>query len=575
MNPITTEEAPGGAPVSDLARIATAFETAARELVPNSSPTVVFETPRNPEFGDFSSNVALQLARPARRPPQLLALELLASAFANDPTLRDLVTSAEPAAGFINIRLSPGFWQRTIAAILREGRDYGRSVSLAAERISLEFGSANPTGPLLVVQGRTLSLGDSIANAMRFSGIAVEKEWVVNDAGSQLDTLGRSIYARYRQIAEPAYPFPEDGYPADYLVPIARDLREREGDRFDALPEDAWLPSFAKFGRDALVASQKRTAERFGVRYDRWQSEKELHENGSVDAGIAELRERELTFDLDGALWMRTTQFGDDKDRVLVRQDGRPTYYAPDIAYHREKLARADRAILILGPDHHGYVSRLQTIAAAFDRPGAIEVVIAQQMTMLRDGEVVKLSKRAGSVLTLDEVLDEVGVDAARFFFVMMNADSPMTFDLTLAVAQTNDNPVFYVQYAHARIASIARRASANVRAAAEAGEALERLVEPEALALARRLAEFPAVVRAVATHRAPSRLARYVQTVASEFTQFYMACRVLGEDEALSSARLGLCLATKTVLANGLALLGVGAPEEMLRQPQPIDEKP
>ncbi len=570
MNPITTEDARVGPPGDDLARIASAFERAARELVPGSSPAVVFETPRNPEFGDFSSNVALQLARPARRPPQLLALELLASAFANDPSLRDLMTSAEPAAGFINIRLSPAFWQRTVAAILSEGRAFGRSVAPSdAERISLEFGSANPTGPLLVVQGRTLSLGDSIANAMRFSGIAVETEWVVNDAGSQLDTLGRSVYARYRQIDDPAYPFPEDGYPADYLVPIARALREREGGRFDGVPEDEWLPYFATYGRDALVASQKRTAERFGVRYDRWQSEKELHENGSVDAGIAEIRDRGLTFEADGALWMRTTQFGDDKDRVLVRQDGRPTYYAPDIAYHREKLARADRAILILGPDHHGYVSRLQTIAAAFDRPGAIEVIIAQQMTMLRDGEVVKLSKRAGSVLTLDEVLDEVGVDAARFFFVMMNADSPMTFDLTLAVAQTNDNPVFYVQYAHARIASIARRASAEVRSAAGSGAALERLVEPEALALARRLAEFPGVVRAVATTRAPSRLARYVQTVASEFTQFYMACRVLGDDDALSSARLGLCLATKTVLANGLALLGVGAPEVMERAPQ------
>jgi arginyl-tRNA synthetase len=414
------------------------------------------------------------------------------------------------------------------------------------------------------VQGRTLSLGDTIAKAMRFCGIDVTTEWIVNDAGSQIDTLGRSLYARYRQLAEPAFPMPEGGYPGDYLVPIARAVRERVGGAYDAVPEAEWLPYFGTTGLEAIVALQRATCARFGVRFDRWQSEKELHRSGAVARGVAALGERGLTFESEGAIWMRTTQFGDDKDRVLIRSDGRPTYYAPDVAYHYDKLERNDRAILILGPDHHGYIVRLQTIAAAFGKPGAIEVLIAQQMTTIRDGQVVSLSKRHGDVLTLDDVIDEVGVDAARFFFVMPNAESPMTFDLTLAKEQTNDNPVYYVQYGHARIASIERNAPAAIVARARRGESLERLDRPAELALARRLAEFPAVVRAVATSLAPSRLARYAQTLASDFTQFYMASRVLTDDAELSVARLGLCLAAQIVLAQALELLGVSAPEKM-----------
>jgi arginyl-tRNA synthetase len=568
MSPTTTDLAAQTEP-DDLARLAAAFSQAAGEIVPGEAPpAVAFESPRNPDFGDFASNVALQLAKRARRPPQQLATDIIAKIFSNDPTLREVIVAATPLGGFINVRLAPAYWQRVVARILHEGDGYGRGLP-TDERVSLEFGSANPTGPLVVVQGRTLSLGDSIAKAMRFCGIAVETEWIINDAGSQLDTLGRSLYARYRQLAAPDFPFPEDGYPGDYLLPLARELRERDGDRYDAAPEGEWLPIFALFGRDRLVAGQQRTAARFGVAYDRWQSEKELHRSGAVSAGIAELTRRGHTFEEDGAVWMRTTAFGDDKDRVLVRSDGRPTYYAPDVAYHYDKLQRNDRAILILGPDHHGYIARLGTIAAAFGKPGAIEVVIAQQMTTIRDGAVVSSSKRHGDVLSLDDVIDEVGVDAARFFFVMMNADSPMTFDLTLAKEQTNENPVFYVQYGHARIASIVARAPDELTARARRGEALERLERPEEIALARRLSEFPAVVRAVAEHYAPNRLARYAQSVAADFTQFYMACRVLvADDPELSTARLALALAAQHVLATSLALLGVSAPEKMEQRP-------
>jgi arginyl-tRNA synthetase len=549
--------------LGDLERLAAAFSKAAGELVPGETPpAVIFESPRNPEFGDFASSVALQLAKRARRPPQQLATELVAKIYADDPSLHGIV-EATPLGGFINVRLAPAFWQRTVADILAAGEDYGRGLP-TGEVVSLEFGSANPTGPLVVVQGRTLSLGDSIANAMRFCGIDVKTEWIINDAGSQLDTLGRSLYARYRQLTDPAFPFPDEGYPGDYLIPIARDIREREGDRFDTLPESDWLPYFSRTGRDMLVASQQATCRRFGVHYDLWQSEKELHERGAIQAGIAHLRERGLIFDADGAIWMRASQFGDDKDRVVVRSDGRPTYYGADVAYHYDKLQRTSRAILILGPDHHGYIARLAALASAFGRPGAITVMLAQQMTTIRDGEVVSLSKRHGDVLTLDDVLDEVGSDAARFFFVMMSSDSPMTFDLSLAKEQTNDNPVFYVQYGHARIASILARAPAELLARVRHDAPLDRLIEPSEIALARRLSEFPGVVRSVAESLAPHRLARYAQTVASDFTQFYVACKVLAGDEELSVARLGLCVAAKHVLATTLGLLGVSAPERM-----------
>ncbi len=551
--------------VNDPASVAGVFERAAAEIVPDGpAPTVTFEPPRNAAFGDYATSVALQLAKRARRPPQALAAEIITRAHALAPELRAVVLEATALAGFINIRLVPAYWQRVVGTILDEGERFGRAAQPTGERVSLEFGSANPTGPLVVVQGRTLSLGDSIAKAMRFCGIDVTTEWIVNDAGSQLDMLGRSLYARYRQITAPQFPFPEDGYPGAYLVPIARELRDRYGDAYDGKPEREWLAMFAQAGRDALVHGQQATCARFGVRFDRWQSELELHRSGAVEAAIAALRARGLIDEHDGAVWVRAAAFGDDKDRVVVRSDGRPTYYGGDLAYFHDKLERNDRAILIVGPDHHGYIARLLLIPVAFGKTGAIQVVIAQQMTTIRDGLVVSSSKRHGDVLALDDVIDEVGVDAARFFFAMTSADTPLTFDLTLAKAQSNDNPVYYVQYGHARIASIERNASAELLARAARGDALERLIAAEELALARRLAEFPEVVCSVASALAPNRLARYAQTVAAEFTQFYGACKVLGDDPDLSAARLGLSLATKTVLAQSLQLLGVGAPERM-----------
>ncbi|HEY0798991.1 MAG TPA: arginine--tRNA ligase [Candidatus Baltobacteraceae bacterium] len=548
----------------ELGRIAKALHEAASTLVEGGdAPEVVFEAPRNPDFGDFATNIALQLAKRARRPPQQLAQAIVERVFSHDPSLQEIVAEITAVAGFINLRLAAPYWQRVVAAILRDGAAYGRSVPNGS-KISLEFGSANPTGPLVVVQGRTLSLGDSLAKAMRYCGYDVTTEWIINDAGSQLDTLSRSLYARYRQLTQPDFPFPKDGYPGDYLIPIAQRLRAQDGARWETASESAWSPYFSAFARDMLVAEQQATCERFGVSYDKWQSEKQLHDDGAVERGIDALRKRGLIFEKDDASWLRTTDFGDDKDRVVVRGDGRPTYLGADIAYHYDKLQRADRALLILGPDHHGYIARLAALAAAFGRPGAIDVLIVQQMTLQRGSEVVSMSKRAGHVLTLDEIIDEVGVDAARFFFVIPNPDSPMTFDLSLAKEQSSENPVFYVQYGHARIASIERNAPRALLERATAGAALERLIAPAELALARRLAEFPATVRAVVDGRAPSRLARYARDVAADFHQFYMACKVLSDDESLSAARLSLAHASKIILAQTLEILGVTPPERM-----------
>jgi arginyl-tRNA synthetase len=568
MSRITIELEPA-LPEGALQFFASTVKTAVAARYPEAPPIEVnFEAPRRAEFGDFATNVAFSLAKTARRSPQDVAKQIVEDVRALSGDAGRLVegffASIEPVAGFINLRLTANVWQNLLARALSEGDRFGQ-FPRNGKRISLEFGSANPTGPLVVVQGRSMSLGDTLVKAMRFAGYDVFVEWIINDAGGQLDTLGRSLYARYRQIFDPSFPFPEEGYPGEYLIPIARSLADRDGEKWIDAPEDEWLPLFSRFGRDTLVEEQKQTAARFGVRYDLWQSERELHETGKVREGIERLRELGHTFEDDGALFFRATEFGDDKDRVLVRRDGRPTYFAMDVTYHYQKLQRADRVIDILGPDHHGYIGRLRGLAKSlgFD-PGNVAVLIAQQVTLMRGDEQVSMSKRAGQIVTLDEILDEVGVDAARFFFILPSAESPLTFDLKLAVEQSNENPVYYVQYGHARIASILRNASEDDVSAARANPSLEPLTHPSELALIRRLGEFAETIRGVAEYLAPHRLARYARDVASDFHQFYTECRILTDDRAMRVARMALCLATKNVLARALALAGVSAPDSM-----------
>ncbi len=552
-------------PDAALAAFSDALARAIAELFPQTGDVrIEFEAPRRPEFGDFASNAAFSLARAAKRAPNDIAAALAQAAAGREPALRDLFSEITASAGFINLRLSPHIWQDAVAAILREGSAFGQAPS-EHKRISLEFGSANPTGPLVVVQGRTCSIGATLASALRYCGYDVFVEWIVNDAGGQMHTLGHSLYARYRQIFEPEYPFPVDGYPGTYLEPIAQTIYERDGRKWIDAPESAWLPYFSLTGRDALLEAQMRTVQRFGLQYDLWQSEAELHKKGKVQAGIARLLEEGATYELDGALYFRATQYGDDKDRVLVRSDGRPTYLSADVAYHYEKLQRADTVIDILGPDHHGYIERLKGLAEALgyarDR---LQVLIAQQITLMRGGEQLSMSKRAGHIVTLDDIIDEVGVDAARFFFVMLAPESPLTFDLDLAKEQSNENPVYYVQYGHARIASVFKNADAQDVEQAHRGETLFALRRPQEIALARRLCEMPRIVRNVVDQLAPHRLTRYARDIASDFHQFYHECRILTDDRNERLARLGLCIATQTVLARVLGIIGVSAPSSM-----------
>jgi arginyl-tRNA synthetase len=545
-----------------LRAFADAATAAVAAKYPSAVPVVAFEAPRRPEFGDFATNLAFTLAKEARRSPQEVADAIVAELTQRAPQLTRIFSRMEAVAGFINLRLAPAVWHAELARILQEGEHFGEAPRNGL-RVSLEFGSANPTGPLVVVQGRSMSIGATLASAMRFCGYDVFTEWIINDAGKQLDALGRSIYARYRQLFDPAYLFPENGYPGEYLIPIAQHIRERDGERWTGSPESEWLPYFSKFGRDEIVAEQQRTARRFGIEYDRWQSEQDLHEAGKVREGVDRLRELGLVYENEGALFFRATEFGDDKDRVLLRRDGRPTYFCMDVAYHYQKLKDSDRVVDILGPDHHGYIERLQGLSSALGFPGRLEIAIAQQIALMRGSEQIGMSKRAGEILSLDEILDEVGVDAARFFFIMLAVESPLTFDLKLAVEKENDNPVYYVQYGHARIASVLRRALADDVLAARTAS-LAPLVHSAELSLARKLAGFPQVVAGVVEHLAPHRLARYARDVAADFHQFYTECKILTEDSETRLARLALCLAAKSVLARALSLAGVSTPDSM-----------
>jgi arginyl-tRNA synthetase len=562
MNPATAEPV---LPEDALATFATALQEAIAATYPDAPRTeIAFEAPRRPEFGDFATNAAFALTRVAKRSPQDIATALVRAVVDREPRLGDLFTEVTPTAGFINLRLSATVWQAVIARILRDGSSFGQREKQAT-RISLEFGSANPTGPLVVVQGRTCSIGATLANTMRYCGYDVFVEWIINDAGGQLDTLGRSLYARYRQIFDPSFALPEEGYPGDYLPPIAQQIADRDGERWIDAAEPDWLAYFSKFGRDTLVAEQMRTVARFGVHYDLWQSEKDLHDTGRIKAGLQRLQDAGHTFQQDGAVFFKASEFGDDKDRVLVRRDGRPTYFANDVAYHYEKLQRADLVIDILGPDHHGYIGRLKGLAEAlgFSR-NALDVLIAQQITLMRGNEQVSMSKRAGHIITLDDIIDEVGVDAARFFFVMLSPESPLTFDLELAKEQSNENPVYYVQYGHARIVSVFKNADAAEVEQARTNPSLSALSNPAEIALARRLSELPRVAQNVVDQLAPHRLTRYARDIASDFHQFYHECRILTDNREERLARLGLCIATKTVLARVLDLIGVSAPESM-----------
>jgi arginyl-tRNA synthetase len=526
---------------------------------------VEIEVPRDPSHGDWASNVALALARTARRPPRQVA-EALVQALEVDP---DVLASVEIAgAGFINFRLAPRWLQATLFRILEDPEGYGRSEVGRGEKILVEYVSANPTGPLNVVNARAASLGDTLIRLLNAIGCSAHGEFYVNDWGLQAELFGASVRTRFAErVARPAPPIPEEGYAGGYLGDLVRDLDQETGIAWLDLPEREQRLQFATWGIDRVLAVQKRDLDRFGARVDRWFRESDLHRGGAVQEARGRLAERGTLEEREGAVWFRSTEFGDQEDRVVIRSNGEPTYFLADAAYHHDKFSRGfERVIDILGPDHHGHIQRMQGVLEAMGwPPQRFEVIVAQWVRLLRGGEAVKMSKRGGEFITLEELIEEVGVDAARFFFLMRRAESPMDFDLELAVKRSEENPVYYVQYAHARIFHILEYARTQGVPEPRADSAsLSLLSEPETLHLLRGLAAFPSLVASAAKTREPHRIPAYLKDLAARFHSFYHHHRVVSPDAPLTEARLLLTEATGIVFRRGLHLLGVSAPEAM-----------
>lgn len=533
-------------------------------------PAGVIERPKDRANGDFASTISLRLARAAMTPPLAIATAI-AKHVAADPTI-EAPTVAPP--GFINIRLAAPFVQRQVEHIIATGHGFADLALGSGRRAQIEFVSANPTGPLHVGNGRGAAIGDALASALAAAGYTVEREYYVNDAGTQTDTFGETLYARYQQLFGRRVDLPHDGYPGQYMVELAEEIRADAGDRY-LRPEGDPAPSeLGLLGIELMVHHIRQTLEGFGVRYDRWYSEKSLYEPGGVSAVAMDvLREKGHLVEREGALWFASSGLGEDKDNVVIRSDGRPTYYASDIAYHYDKfIGRGfDLVIDVWGADHHGHVSRLKTATAAVGaNADALHVLLYQLVTLKRGGEVVRLSKRGGEIITLDELIDEVGADAARFFFLLRSPGAQMEFDLDLAVKQSSENPVFYVQYAHARLASILERA--REQGLTPEGGDVSLLNHPSELALIREMMRLSDVIETVATTFEPQHLPHYAVELATAFHAFNDAfkqendssLKVITEDLAMTGARLRLVLAAKVALARVLGIMGMAAPDRM-----------
>jgi arginyl-tRNA synthetase len=537
-----------------IAELHAAVDAAARVLRDGepTGPEPSLERPPKPELGDYSSNAAMLLAAPLGEKPRDVADRLRIEL---ERSLGDGVERIEVAGpGFVNLFMSAAWHRRAMAAMAGAGEELGRSRAEAPERVIVEFVSANPTGPLHVGGGRHAAYGDSIVRLLEATGHEVWREFYVNDAGGQIDRFAASIAARMTG-ADP----PEDGYSGEYVAEVADRLRE-EG----VVSADA--EALKRRGVELMVEAVQATLDRFGVRFDNWFSECDLYERGEVETALGELRKRGHSYESDGALWLRTTDFGDDKDRVLIRAGGEPTYLAADVAYHWDKLERGyGRLIDVFGADHHGYVSRLRAAIEALGAdPSHFEALIMRLVHIVEGGERAQMSKRSGDFVSLDELIDDIGVDAARWFMLWRSHDTTVDLDLELARRQSSDNPVYYVQYAHARIASILRKAGEGAeRATADAATAAP--MEPAERALVKRLLQFPDEVREAAARRAPHRICAYSTAVAADFHAFYRDCQVVGaEGEGVEEARLALCLLAKRTIAGALGLLGISAPERM-----------
>ena len=530
-------------------------------------PDYIIEEPREKEHGDFAANAAMLLARQAKKPPRVIADAIIGQLDMEGT----YIESAETAgAGFINFRLNPAYIRRVLSVIENEKENFGRVTLGKGQKVMVEFVSANPTGPMHMGNARGGALGDCLASVLDWAGYDVTREFYVNDAGNQIEKFGNSLEVRYIQAlrGEDAAEFPEDGYHGDDIRQRAQAYIDLHGDSLLALDSESRKKALVEFALEKNIDDLKKDLETYRIFYDVWFRESVLHENGEARKVVDELIKLGHAYEKDGAVWFRATDFGEEKDEVLVRQNGFLTYYAVDIAYHKNKFIDRgfDTVINIWGADHHGHVARLKAALSALGiDPNRLEIILMQLVRLVSGGEVVRMSKRTGKSITLKDLLEEVSIDAARFFFNMRQANSHFDFDLDLAVEQSNENPVFYVQYAHARICSILRLMKEQgiaVKSIAEINT--ELLSTPQEIALMKQLAELPETIRHAAQLREPSLITRYVMDLAAAFHGFYAACKVNSEDKALTDARLKLADSTRIALANALTLMSISAPEHM-----------
>lgn len=532
------------------------------KLTEEALPNIILETPRHKENGDYATNIAMQLTKLAKKPPRAIA-DAIVENLNKEAASIEKIEVAGP--GFINITLRKDYLQQVVHTVFEQGENYGRSEAGNKERVQVEFVSANPTGDLHLGHARGASVGDSLCNVLDFAGYDVSREYYINDAGNQIDNLAYSVEARYFQALGEDVEMPEDGYHGQDIIEIGQQLVEEFGDKYKHVSDKERYEFFRSYGLEFELEKLKTDLKNFRVIFDNWFSETSLYGSGKIERALEKLRENGHVFEEDGATWFRSTTYGDDKDRVLIKKDGSFTYILPDIAYHEDKIQRGfDKLINIWGADHHGYIPRMKAAIEALGYgEDKLEVIVAQMVQLYKDGERMVMSKRTGKAVTLRELVEDVGLDAVRYFFVMRSGDTQMDFDLDLAVSESNENPVYYAQYAHARICSILRQ-SEELDLTADKEKANLLTAEHE-IDLLKKVGDFPQVIADSARTRAPHRIANYIQELAATFHSFYNAEKVLDTDhKERSEARLALITATRTTLANALSLIGVSAPEKM-----------